>query len=489
MIIRTKKTWKELCDNTPAHAGTSRREFLERGLATGFMSVCLSNLFIKTALASELNCPPPNLVPGGIAQIFSEGGPTMGARFISDAQAGIMNATMAANYGISGQANLIRIGPNLVVDRTSPFGFTLLQGPPGYPGGAAAWKTNVLNRVSGGGHLGPFSADDGAGVDSGLVAGISPFKPSLMGKDLKVNVSNTLAPWAEGLPAASVAASSPANFAKTFTLSPPAQGLINSESLDLASVATTSIADAFARLLKNGGRKGADNVKTAAGCGFFQNSNLANPNYGNTLFNPAGISALTNKVNVGALSTAEQGLLAAYFQSAAGVAGGVITQFSGRDYHQGDPQTTIAPKDIEEARAIVMFLAACEAARAPGAMIYLSNGQAIASGVAAVTATINGNTVNMNAPKASGDAGGTYNAGLIIFFSPDGSPPAARFTGTVDTNGSANSDSNVASAKEAVAGLYLSAISWINNSSVPGDVLAQIQKQNLAANPAKTMVI
>jgi len=41
----------------------------------------------------------------------------MGARFISEAQAAVMNAGMAANYGIAGQATLVRLGPNMVVDQ------------------------------------------------------------------------------------------------------------------------------------------------------------------------------------------------------------------------------------------------------------------------------------------------------------------------------------------------------------------------------------
>ena len=204
MVIKSKKNWKDLVDGKQHAPSLSRREFLKAGLATGTMSVLMTNIvaaqFASRAFGADIVCPAPALVPGAIAQLFSEGGPTMGARFISDAQAALMNAGMAANYGISGQANLRRLGPNMVVDQTSAFGFTILQGPPGYPGGATAWQSNVLNKISGGGHLGPFNADDGAGSDSGLLAGVSPFKESQMGKDLKINVGNKLATWAEGLP-------------------------------------------------------------------------------------------------------------------------------------------------------------------------------------------------------------------------------------------------------------------------------------------------
>src|SRR6185437_12368512 len=131
-----------------------------------------------------LACPAPVKNIGSVAQMFSSGGPTMGARFISEAQAAVMTAGMAGNYGINGQATLVKLGPNMVIDSTSPFGATLLAGPAGYAGGAAGWKTNVLSKISGGGHLGPFNQDDGAGENTGLLGGVSPFKTSTMGKDL-----------------------------------------------------------------------------------------------------------------------------------------------------------------------------------------------------------------------------------------------------------------------------------------------------------------
>src|SRR6202008_839466 len=103
-------------------------------------------------------------------------------------------------------------------------------------------------------------------------------------------------------------------------------------------------------------------LMTSAGCGLFGNSQLADPNYGASLFNPANIAVLGAKTTIAQLTAREQALLAAYYQSAAGVAGAVVMQLGGRDYHNQDPQNSIGPKSIEEARAIVMFLAACEAA-------------------------------------------------------------------------------------------------------------------------------
>jgi hypothetical protein len=496
MLLKFKKTWKDLAENSNHH-GLTRRDFLARGLATGAMSVALpqivANGFLSQAQAATMSCPPPARKLGSIAQIYAEGGPTMGARFISDEQAAMMSAGMAANYGISGQANLVKLGPNMVVDKTSPFGFALMQGPPGYPGGAAAWQTNVLNKISGGGHLGPFNADDGAGSDSGLIGGVSPFKESQMGKDLMINTSRTPAAWANGLPAATVRGGgnlSPTSLASVFSLTPAATGLTTGETWAASSDAANSLAKSFSGIFGNDKRKGGQQMMESAGCAFYGNSALADPNYGATLFNPANIAALNTKMTVNNLSNQEKAQVAAFYQSAAGVAGGVIMQFNGRDYHGASPQNVIAPADIEEARAIVMWLAACEAAQAPGAMIYLSNGQAIADGVQNVNVTLNGANVNVNAAIARGDGGGAYNAGLIIFYDPKGSPPAAKFTGTVNsTTGNAKTDGNVGSSKEAVAGLYLSALQWINGGTIPQSAIAKMQAAGVAGTPSKVLVI
>ncbi len=496
MLIKTKKNWKDFAEFS-SHHSISRRELLTRGLATGTLSVLMSNFvaggFIKQAMAAAAGtCPGPVRNPGAIGQIFAEGGPTMGARFISDAQAASMNSNMAANYGISGQANLRKLGPNMNIDSTSPFGATLLQGPPGFPGGMAAWQSSVLNKISGGGHLGPFNADDGAGSDTGLLGGVSPFKTSQIGKDLRINVSNALASWANGLPATSISGNnlSPASLSNVFSLTPAASGLINSQALTFASDTTNALAAALGPIFNNSARKGAQQLQTNANCAFYGNSALADPAYGASLFNPANIVALSSKMTVANLSKAEQAQLSSFYQSANGVAGGVILQFDGRDYHGGDPQNDIAPADVEEARAIVMFLAACDAAQAPGSLMYFANGQAIANGTQAVNITINGNNVGMNAPVAADDAGGSYNAGLIIFYDPKGSPPMAKFTGTVDsTNGDAKIDSKVGSSKEAVAGLYLSALQWINNGNLPASALSALQATGVASNPSNIIVI
>src|SRR5262249_44458082 len=177
MLIRLKRTHKDAICHGHGH-DPSRRAFLRNGLAAGIATVVFSKTMIKDAMAAlPPSCPQPMLAKGALAQIFSEGRPTMAARFIGDDQATSMNATMAANYGISGQANLVSIG-NLRVDKTSPFGATLLQGPPGYT--SAQWQA-VLARVSGGGHRGQFNQDDGAGPGTGPPGGASPLQPSRLG--------------------------------------------------------------------------------------------------------------------------------------------------------------------------------------------------------------------------------------------------------------------------------------------------------------------
>lgn len=495
MAYKVKQNYKDLIDQPVNHKAFTRRDFLARGLATGVMSVAAHNALFGSIMrqaeaATLASCPAPVRNPGSVAQLYSEGGPTMGARFISENQAAMMNTNMAANYGITG-TNLRKLGPNMVIDTTSPFGFTLLQGPPGYVGGPAAWQTNVLSKISGGAHLGPFNADDGAGSDSGLLGGVSPFKPSQMGKDLQIGFSNQVAAWAKGMPAAKVNRGNlaPASLATTFSLTPAANGLTNTAAMTAASDAANNLGRAMASVFKTDTRKAGKLLDTSAGCAFYGNSALADPNYGQTLFNPANIPALTSKLTVAQLTNAEQAQLSGFYQSAAGVAGGVVIQFNGRDYHGQSVQNNITPADVEEARAIVMWLAGCEAAGARGAMIYLSNGQAIADGTQAANVTINGTAATVNGPTAQGDAGGAYNAGLIIFYDPAGAPPQAKFTGTVNQDGNAKIDPNVGSSQEAVAGLYLSALSWIGNGKIPQTAVQKIQSAGLAAVVTKAMVI
>lgn len=480
MTYKSKQTWKDLIDK-PHHVSLSRRELLARGMATGFLT-----LASRSVGAANLTCPPTTKNLGAIAQIYAQGGPTMGARFIGEDQASLMNATMAANYGITG-TNLLKLGPNLVIDTTSPFGATIMQGPTGFPGGATAWQTTVLNKISGGGHRGPFNMDDGAGQNIGLLGGASAFKASQMSKDLRIGVGSKVANWASGLSAVSTSRNNltSATLSRLFSIQPATSGLTNAQGMTDAANGAVDLANAIAPTFSNVNRNGFAKMLTAAGCAFYGNSTIADPAFGASLFTPASIGALSTVLTVGSLSAAEQALLAAYYQSASGTIGGVILELGGRDYHGQSPQNNIAPADIEEARAIVMFLAACHAAQAPGAFLYFSNGQAIASGVQNVPATIGGVATTVNAPVARGDAGGSYNAGLVIFYSPTGSQPSPTMTGTISSNGNAKTASSIGSPQLAVSGLYLSALKWINGGTIPASALTAMG----VANPSGITVI
>lgn len=484
MTFKTKQTWKELIDK-PHHVGMTRRELLARGLATGFVSFAVPEMLMsafKQANAANLTCPPTTRAMGAIGQIYAQGGPTMGARFIAEDQAALMNPTVAANYGITG-TNLLKLGPNLVIDTTSPFGAVIMAGPPGFTGGAAAWQANVLSKISGGGHRGPFNMDDGAGANTGLLGGASAFKSTQLSKDLRVGVQNKMANWASGLPASQVSGNNLTTtvLANTFAVTPAANGLVTAQTMTEASNAAIDIASALSPTFGNTNRNGANTLMTNAGCALYGNSALADPNFGQTLFNPNNIAALTGALTVAALTPAEQALLSAYYQSAQGVIGGVVLQLNGRDYHGQNPQNVIAPADMEEARAIVMFLAACHASQSRGAFVYLSNGQAIASGVTATTNNINGVATALNTPTARGDAGGSYNAGLVIFYNPAGAGPTARMTGTITSNnGNAKTDAKVTSSQLAVSGLFLSALAWINNGSIPQSAITAMGVSNTA---------
>lgn len=487
MSYKANQNWKDLVES-PLHKSMTRRDLLKKGLATGVLSLGLPENFWggflnRAYAAAGITCPSPTRTLGAIGQIFASGGPTMGARFIGEDQAAMMTPTIAANYGISG-TNLLKLGPNLVIDTTSPFGAVLLQGPPGFAGGPAGWQTTVLNKISGGGHRGAFNADDGAGVNTGLMGGVTPFRSTQLGKDLRIGASNKLANWAGGLPASAVSGGNnltPANLARTFSISPAAAGLITEQAMTDSADAATELAAAMAGVMDNANRNGSQKLLNTASCSLYGNSVLADPAFGANLFTPTGITQLTSALTVASLTTAEQALLSSYFQSASGVIGSVVLQLNGRDYHGQNPQTVIAPADIEEARAIVMFLAACHASQSKGAFIYLSNGQAIAGGVQSVTATVDGVALTLNAPLARGDAGGSYNAGLIIFYDPAGAPPTAQFTGTLSSNnGNVKSATAVSASNVAVSGLYLSALSWINGGTIPQSAATAMNVSNPA---------
>jgi len=186
-------------------------------LTAGIATVVFSKTMIKTRWRRCRPGAPADAGQGALAQIFSEAA-HHGARFIGDDQATSMNATMAANYGISGQANLVSIG-NLRVDKTSPFGATLLQGPPATPAPSGR-PCSPGSAAAGTGPVQPGRRRRGRHRPARRA---SPFKSSQIGKDIRIANSNKLATWANGLPSSLVKTATPANLARVFSLTPAAE--------------------------------------------------------------------------------------------------------------------------------------------------------------------------------------------------------------------------------------------------------------------------
>ena len=532
MIIRVKKSWKDFVTHHHEHNHLSRRDFIERGLATGVMSLAIPKLLagkmIQEALADgTAACPVQTRVTGGLVQLFSNGGDTRGAQFLNEFQANLVNSDSAAKgYGVV-KGDVVRLdaingmpgASSVYVSKSSPFGAAIQTPPAGF--NLASWQ-QVLSRTSLAAHYGPFNADDGGGDNSGLLGAASAFKPATFGKDLRIGNSVTLAKWAPGMPSTSVGSSglAPASFSSVFALSPAAgTATTNAGTMTNSANAALALSTIFGGIFGNTARKGTTNIMTAANCGFVGDSVLADPNYGTGLFTPTGITDLTTKMTtIGTISTAEQAKLAAFYQSANGAAGGVFIEFGGRDYHGQNAQNTIGPDDFEVGRTVALALAAAASvgtATTPGgfgarmSIIGLSNGQAIANGVTAVTAAANMGTLSgLSAPNASGDAGGTYNVGWLLSYDPLGqnvfktSAPSATntsggaFSGVFDTNANDGSVSGVISSPEAVAGLYLTAIGQLYNningvatSSYYTNALKIIQASGLATNPSASVLL
>jgi hypothetical protein len=478
MRIKVKKSWKEFIDKKP-HPTFSRRDFLSRGLATSVATVAiphaLSMAMAKNAFGSAASCPPQVRTPGALAQIYRDGGPTVGAMFLNQQQVSFMNASAAANYGIV-QADIAQVGANWYLSTSSPFAIALMTPPSGMS--QAAWNA-LLMKTSLGGHYGAFNQDDGAGENSGLLGGASSFKPSVLGKDLRANNQAALATWAQGIPSIGVSGNpsglTPANVAKNFGISPA--GNTTSALMTNSAVASDSLSQLFLGLF-GANRTMASSGLSKATCGFYGDSALANPAYGNSLFNPTAVGALSSAITLANLTQEEQSLLAAYYQSATGTLGGVFVQQNGCDYHGQSVQNTIAPSDYEAGRMVAMFIAACSVANTKGAMIMLHNGQAIANGT--VAATVGPNGVATMGPSAQGDAGGAYNAGIILAFDPS-SPPVLSSTGTFNTSsGNVTAASAVGASTDAVCGLYLTAFAHLGLSvSQAASAMQQGSPQNI----------
>jgi hypothetical protein len=283
-------------------------------------------------------------------------------------------------------------------------------------------------------------------------------KPSAVGKDLLINATDALAQWAQGVPSTGISGNTTkltgAGIASNFGLTPAGQ--ITSQVMTNSATAADSLSQIFMGLLGQG-RAGmaADVAKTV--CGFYGDSAVASPTFGASLFEAAQVSALTSAITVGSLSAEQQALLAAFYQSAMGTVGGVIIQQDGCDYHGQPVPTVIAPSDLERGQMVAMFIAANYIAQTPGALMMVSNGQAIANGAQSVT--VNG--VTMNGPIAQGDAGGSANGGFLLCYHPS-SPPVLNSTGTLNTTtGNFSSGSTISSVPEAMASLYYSAFAYL----------------------------
>jgi hypothetical protein len=490
MRIKVKKTWKDLIDKKP-HPTLSRRDFLSRGFATSVATVALphalSMAMAKNAFGAT-SCPPQARTPGALAQIYRDGGPTVGAMFINQQQATMMNATIAANYGIV-QTDVTQVGANYYLSKSSPFGMAIMTPPPGFS--QATWNA-VLAKTSLGGHYGAFNQDDGAGENSGLLGGSASFKPSVLGKDLRINNQAALANWARGIPSTGVSGGTTgltsANVAKNFGIAPAAG--ISSQLVTNAAVAADSLSSLFMGLF-GAQRTQAQAAVQSAVCGFYGDSPLASSTYGNSLFNPTAVSALSSAITLASLSAEEQALLAAYYQSATGSVGGVFVQQNGCDYHGQSVATTINPSDYEAGRMVAMFIAACQVANTKGAMIILHNGQAIANGTQSAAFTFGSNKEALTAtgPVAQGDAGGAYNAGFILAYDPS-SAPALQTTGTFDSaSGNVTAAAAVAASSDAVAGLYLTALAHLGmNVSAASSKMASSGVSS-AGTPSNIMLI
>jgi len=496
MIIRSKRHWTDIVEG-PKHDGYNRRDFLLRGLAAGTISVALPKLFgqdlIRAAEAATLNCPSTAPNPGAIVQIFANGGPAMGARFIPESLASGLTATGATNYGITGGANLLTIAPGMVIDTTSPFGIALMQGPPGFAGGPSMWQSKVLKNICAGGHMGPFNLDDGAGVNSGLWGSVSLDQSSTLGKDLWFNPSPAPAVWAVGTPTARVLGgeATPAQVEAPFNFSPAVAGNTSVPEITNAANGAVSISQAFSPLFGTTTRVASDKLKNSVGCAFLGNIPLADPSLATNYFDPTTIAKLTAITTVASLTPYEQSQIAAYYQAAYGNVGGIIINTGGRDYHAAnDTPAIVAAADVEDARSIVMFLAACYAANAPGALIYTSNGFCLSNGTNPVPVTINGQSFTANTPKSVGDAGGFFNQGMVIFYSPSGNLPGVQTTGNPGTkmDGSVSADPKIGSQANAFAGLFLSAHHFVKGS-IPARLTAALNKAAIAPNQSQVMVL
>jgi len=276
MLIRLKRTHKDAICHSHGH---HRREGLPPARVDGGdRDRRLSKTMIKDAMAALPPRCPSRCWPRGLAQIFSEGAPPWGPLHRDD-QATSMNATMAANYGISGQANLVSTEPP--GGQTSPFGATLPRvrratpapsGRPCSPGSAAAAP-------------GQFNQDDGGGVDTGLLGGAAR---SSRRRSARTSGSPTATSWRPGPTGFPRAWSRPRHRQPRQGLQPDAGGgtFTNSSSMTASADAATALGQVLTRVF------GIDKRKAAPSCWVRRAAASTDPRAGGSqlrlnLFTPA----------------------------------------------------------------------------------------------------------------------------------------------------------------------------------------------------------
>lgn len=473
MIIRVSRNFKDESKEKP-HRGLTRRDFLARGLAastaTALLPHALVGNIIQDAMAAT-TCPAQIRQPGALAQIFRNGGPANGASFIFANQASGMTAAAANFHGVVA-SDLVQVGKNWFVSKTSPFGIAVLTPPAGYT--QTAWNA-VLAKTFLGGNVGAHIADDGGGDNLGQLGSMSGFKTTSLGKDVRINVSNNMVDFAKGYPSANVGVSvdkpstslTPSSIASRFGMTPAAS--TSPALVTNAATAADSLSSIFANAFGLGTRKFGTQAVSKAVCGFYGSSGLATNGIGTTLFDPTKITALAGStIQPAALSLSQQALFSAFYQSAIGSIAGVVIQQNGCDYHQATDDPTlvddltnvVSTNDYEAGVYVAMFLAACDAAQTPGALISVANGNCGNTGT--VDVTIPGPGVAAKCPNTlQADTGGAFSAGYLLAYHPT-TPPTLLTTGTFNaSNGSVKGSSAVFSVPASMAGLYLSAFKYL----------------------------
>jgi hypothetical protein len=453
------------------HVHMSRRDFMNRGILTGAMTVALPKILlgslVKDAVAAT-TCSPPTRDPGGISHLFCSGGMTVGAYVLTDNPAGVAgsSASAATRYGVA-QGSMLNLGPagksnGFNISQTSAFGAHLLQAGLDMGYTMAQWRV-VLSRISAGAHYGCNTQDDGGADNVGLVGSVGTLKKSQLNKDLRIGVGHKLAPFANGMPASTTGGNpSVAKLASVFSLTPAAGNFTNAQTITNSATAASSLASLFAGMLGLSARTGADTAITNTTCGFLGDIPLADPTYGSKLFDPNQIGALqpllVGNGAINKLSGGEQAYLASYYNAAIGVLSGVGIEEGGFDYH-GQSAANIGGQAYKVARHVAAWAAASDKAGTKTALVINTNGQAIAAGN--TSTTINGLTVNVQ--NADGDAGGNLSATTILCHAPAGqTPPVLKSTGAFDTT---NGDVRGSVGSElAVQGVYATAIEWISGT-------------------------